>query len=100
MSSRRLKRAQKQKCQASWRVALPGFSRLHMPEWFSKSGTPLPICLSALVGLDDGPSSSLPVEACNRAHVPPHELRNIEEVNEFGKIQKHLWLGQGAGPSE
>ena len=34
------------------------------------------------------------VEANNPIHVPPGELRKIEELDEFGKLKTIKWIGQ------
>src|SRR6266508_6899681 len=34
------------------------------------------------------------VEANNPVHVPPGELRKIEELDEYGKLQTIKWIGQ------
>src|SRR5215813_13808184 len=34
------------------------------------------------------------VEANNPAHVPPGELRKIEELDEYGKLKTIKWIGQ------
>jgi hypothetical protein len=34
------------------------------------------------------------VEANNPAHVPPGELRKIEELDEYGKLKTIRWIGQ------
>jgi hypothetical protein len=34
------------------------------------------------------------VEANNPAHVPPGELRKIEELDEFGKLKTIKWIGR------
>jgi len=34
------------------------------------------------------------VEANNPVHVPPGELRKVEELDEFGKLKTIKWIGQ------
>src|SRR6266540_466242 len=34
------------------------------------------------------------VEANNPAHVPPGELRKVEELDEYGKLKTIRWIGQ------
>jgi hypothetical protein len=34
------------------------------------------------------------VEANNPIHVPPGELRKVEELDEFGKLKTIRWIGQ------
>ena len=34
------------------------------------------------------------VEANNPVHVPPGELRKVEELNKFGKLKTIKWIGQ------
>jgi hypothetical protein len=34
------------------------------------------------------------VEASNPVHVPPGELRKIEELDEYGKLKTIRWIGQ------
>src|SRR6516165_6848137 len=38
--------------------------------------------------------SAVVTEANNPAHVPPGELRKIEEMDEYGKVKTIKWIGQ------
>jgi hypothetical protein len=38
--------------------------------------------------------SACVVEANNPAHVPPGELRKVEELDEYGKLKTIKWVGQ------
>jgi hypothetical protein len=48
----------------------------------------------ALQALEPQVLQACVVEANNPAHVPPGELRKVEELDEYGKLKTIRWIGQ------
>ena len=48
----------------------------------------------ALAALEPQLLKAVETEANNPAHVPPGELRKVEELDEYGKLRTIKWVGQ------